>query len=88
MPNFTTDDLLLYLYHELPKQETSLLEETLPHDWALQQKLKILKEAINVLDNLEEKSPRSKTVEGLLHYVAEHYAIALKNNELNNEGSL
>ncbi len=44
MPNFTTDDLLLYLYGELDTKQVILIENALQTDWALQQKLQVLKE--------------------------------------------
>ena len=68
MPNFTTDDLLLYLYSELNTTQTTLLEASLKKDWALQQKLEILKESFNLLESTPIKSPRTKTIKALLTY--------------------
>jgi hypothetical protein len=68
MPNFTTDDLLLYLYGELDEANTLELQTALTKDWALQQKLQVLQESINTLDTTPLAKPRTQTVETLLHY--------------------
>ena len=68
MPNFTTDDLLLYLYGELDTKQVVLIENALQTDWALQQKLQVLKESTDALDTTEFFHPRAQTIESIKQY--------------------
>lgn len=68
MPNFTTDDLLLFLYGELSAADTLALQTALTKDWALQQKLQVLQESMDSLDKTTHSKPRSQTIENLIHY--------------------
>ena len=68
MPDFTTDDLLLYLYGELETQQVNLIESALRTDWALQQKLQVLQESMDALDSTPLFHPRTQTVESIVHY--------------------
>jgi len=68
MPNFTTEDLLLYMYNELKPEETSKLESTLQTEWALKQKFQVLSEAEERLNHTRLSSPRSETVNAIMRY--------------------
>ena len=68
MPNFTTDDLLLYLYGELQSQQVRMLENALQKDWALQQKLQVLQESVDQLDHFSLQKPRTQTLEAIKQY--------------------
>ncbi len=68
MPNFTTEDLLLYMYNEMEPTDSSNLESALQADWALKQKFQVLIEAQKRLYNTRLLSPRSKTISSILKY--------------------
>ena len=68
MPNFTTEDLLVYLYAEMEPGKACELETALQSDWALQQKFNVMKEAQYQLDEIPIASPRSVTIASILSY--------------------
>ena len=68
MKNFTPEDLLLYLYKETSAQQTAEIEEALIKDWALREKLSVLKASMQRLDKLVV-SPRTEVVLNLLNKV-------------------
>ena len=68
MPNFTTDDLLLYLYNELAPVEIEALKQALQSDWALREKLQVLRLSMQRLQSSNLKQPRTKTVDAVLAY--------------------
>ncbi len=68
MPNFTTDDLLRYLYNELAPLEKEALKHALQSDWALREKLQVLRLSMQRLQSSPLMQPRPKTVEAVLAY--------------------
>lgn len=56
MAIFTSDDLLLYLYHETTPEQTAAIEAALEHDLALQEKLGMLKDALPTAKKLIKPS--------------------------------
>lgn len=68
MPNFTTEDLLVYLYEEMEPAKAGELETALRSDWALKQKFDVLKEAQQHLDEIPVASPRLVTLASILSY--------------------
>lgn len=68
MPNFTTEDLLLYLYDEMSAQQKNELQAALEKDWALQQKYQVLLEAKNRILKGKLSSPRPKTLASIMQY--------------------
>lgn len=72
MPNFTTEDLLAYMYNELESKQSTQLEQALQTDWALQQKLQVLTEAQQKLNEMPLLSPRAATVDNILRYAELH----------------
>ena len=66
MTNFTPEDLLQYLYKETSPQQTAQIEEALNHDWALREKLAVLKASMQRLDKLVV-SPRTEVVLSVLN---------------------
>lgn len=70
MPNFTPEDLLLYLYKETSTEQTAALEEELTKDWTLGEKLSVMKTAMERLNNLTEV-PRTEVVLNVLRYAAQ-----------------
>ncbi len=70
MPNFTTEDLLLYMYNEMSKLQKAALEKELKTNWALREKLRVLSESEQRLQKLSLHSPRKQTVEAIMEYAA------------------
>ena len=66
MTNFTPEDLLLYLYKETSLQQTAEIEEALSNDWALREKLAVLKISMQRLDKLVV-APRTEVVLNVLN---------------------
>lgn len=67
MPNFTTEDLIQYVYHETSKEQSAAIEKAIQTDWALREKLEALQESMQSLDNMME-SPRHQSVMAILEY--------------------
>ena len=61
MHNYTPEDLLLYLYKETSTEQTIAIEEELKKNWALREKLAVIKTAMERLNNLTI-SPRTEVV--------------------------
>ena len=70
MPNFTPEDLLLYLYKETTPEQTNAIEQELTNDWTLREKLMVLKTAMQRLDRITE-TPRTEVVLNILNYARE-----------------
>ncbi|TBR18510.1 MAG: hypothetical protein EPO57_06220 [Chitinophagaceae bacterium] len=70
MPNFTPEDLLLYLYKEMNPEEVVAIEAALKADWTLREKMDVLKISMQRLDKIK-LSPRTEVVENVLNYARE-----------------
>ncbi|MGI8950677.1 MAG: hypothetical protein ACR2FN_03725 [Chitinophagaceae bacterium] len=68
MQNFTTEDLLLYLYNEMKELEKAALENELQNNWSLKEKFQVLKEAKNRLQKLQLHSPLKRSIDSILQY--------------------
>lgn len=68
MPNFTPEDLLFYLAGELNEVQSNAIAEELKINWALREKLNILKEAGKRIDAMRLQSPRKQTLQNIMHY--------------------
>jgi hypothetical protein len=68
MDNFTPEDLIMYLYNEINEEMRINIENRLAADWALREKLQVLKESLTRLGKAELLSPRQKTVQAVLQY--------------------
>jgi len=77
MTKFTPEDLLLYLYKETSPEQTAAIEAALKEDWALREKLSVLKASMQRLDKIVE-SPRTEVVLNVLNYAREHSAAEVK----------
>jgi hypothetical protein len=73
MTNFTPEDLLLYLYKETSLQQTAEIEQALAKDWALREKLNVLKASMQRLDKLVQ-APRTEVVLNVLNKAREESA--------------
>ncbi len=70
MPNFTTEDLLLFMYNEMSDQEKAALEQELQNNWALREKLQVLKESEKSLEKVKMQAPRTKTIDAIMDYAS------------------
>jgi hypothetical protein len=70
MTNFTPEDLLLYLYKETSQEQTTAIEAALEKDWALREKLLVLKDSMQRLDKARV-SPRTEVVLSVLNHARE-----------------
>ena len=77
MTKFTPEDLLLYLYKETSPEQTAAIETALKLDWALREKLSVLKTSMQRLDKIVE-IPRTEVVLSVLNYAREHLAEEVK----------
>lgn len=68
MPNFTPEDLLLYEAGELDAIQSSAIEEELKINWALREKMNVLKEATSRVNSMKLQSPRKQTVQSIIRY--------------------
>ena len=67
MLNYTTEDLLLYLYRETSDKESENIRVALENDWDLKEKYDVLKNAMLALDKMVE-SPRAESIKAILNY--------------------
>lgn len=67
MNNFTPEDMIRFLYNEMNTEEKNALLRALETDWALREKLEVLKEAIKSLDTLTF-SPRPQAIFSIMQY--------------------
>ena len=67
MLNYTTEDLLLYLYRETSDKESASIREALENDWDLKEKYDVLKNSMLALDRMIE-SPRAESIKAILNY--------------------
>lgn len=70
MRNFTTDDLLLFLYDEMDNNDAVLLKQQLTHDWATNEKFEVFKEMTQRLSRMPLIKPRRKSVDDILRYAS------------------
>ncbi|WP_243697441.1 hypothetical protein [Flaviaesturariibacter aridisoli] len=67
MHQYTPEDLLRYLYHEMSQEESAALDTELARSWALREKLAVLKTAHERLNAITE-SPRTEVILNVLKY--------------------
>ncbi|MER3470969.1 MAG: hypothetical protein C4330_06440 [Chitinophagaceae bacterium] len=75
MHKYSPEDLLRYLYKETDMDMTAAIEEELKKDWALREKLAVMKTSMERLNNLTE-SPRTQVILNILKYAAATDTIA------------
>lgn len=71
MPNYTTEDLLLFMYNEMSDKEKQAMQQELDNNWALREKLQVLKESKQRLQTLTLQSPRKQTIQAILAYASQ-----------------
>lgn len=75
MYNYTPEEILLYLYKESSPELTTAIEEELAKNWALREKLAVMKTAMERLNNITV-SPRTEVVLNIMRYAANKEKIA------------
>ena len=68
MTLFTPEDLVMYLYQETSPEKTAAIELALQHDWALREKLQLLRESVKDMDQMPLSSPRTEVVLRVMNY--------------------
>jgi hypothetical protein len=68
MHNFTTEDLLQYLYNETSKEKSIAIKYALETDWSLLEKMDILKASHQELNSIQLMSPSLKSLENIFAY--------------------
>jgi len=68
MHNFTTEDLLQYLYKETSTEKTAAIGVALLSDWNLREKLELLKGSQSELNSIKLFSPGKQTLDNILSY--------------------
>lgn len=67
MNNFTPEELVMYLYHESPRELSEAIDEALKKDWTLREKMNVLKASMERLDSIAV-SPRTEVILNILNY--------------------
>lgn len=68
MPNFTPEELILFLYHELKDAENNIFKESLQSSWTLKEKSNVINEAKKRVDQMKLLSPRNETIASIMQY--------------------
>lgn len=77
MHNYTPEELLLYLYKETSTEQTVAIEEELKNNWALREKLTVIKTAMERLTNITV-SPRTEVILSILKMAGKTPAVRSK----------
>ena len=77
MHNYTPEELLLYLYKETSAEQTIAIEDELKKNWALREKLAVIKTAMERLNNITV-SPRTEVVLNILRMAGQTKAAKTK----------
>jgi hypothetical protein len=67
MKQFTTDDMIRFLYNEMTTEETQQFLQSIQQDWTLREAFEQLKQTKDCLDS-SVASPRKSTVNAILQY--------------------
>ena len=77
MYNYTPEELLLYLYKETSTEQTVAIEEELKNNWALREKLAVIKTAMERLNNITV-APRTEVVLNILRLAGRTKTVSSK----------
>ena len=75
MYNFTPEEILLYLYKESSTELTTAIEEEIKKNWALREKLAVMKTAMERLNNITV-SPRMEVVLNVLRHSSQNEKVS------------
>jgi hypothetical protein len=68
MHNFTTEDLLQYLYNEDSTEKSIAIKHALETDWNLLEKMDFLKASQEQLNSIQLMSPSLKSLDNIFAY--------------------
>ncbi len=68
MNNFTTEDLLQFIYKETSSQKTAEITAALASDWGLREQMDTLLASVKELDTVKLLSPREQTLENIFNH--------------------
>ncbi len=68
MHNFTSEDLIQYLYKETSTEKTAAITNALKSDWSLRETMDILTASYKELNSIKMLSPRKQTLENIFNY--------------------
>jgi hypothetical protein len=68
MTLFTPEDLVMYLYNETSPEKTAAIEVALQNDWALREKLQLLRESVRDVEQMPLISPRTEVILRVMNY--------------------
>jgi len=68
MTLFTPEDLVMYMYNETSPEKTAAIELALQNDWALREKLQLLRESVKDVELMPLSSPRTEVILRVLNY--------------------
>lgn len=68
MTLFTPEDLVMYLYKDTSPEKTAAIELALQNDWALREKLQLLRESVTDLEQVPLTSPRTEVILRVMNY--------------------
>ncbi|WP_018611399.1 hypothetical protein [Segetibacter koreensis] len=75
MANYTSEDLIQYLYHETSEAETKAIEKALQADWNLKEEFEALKATKQGLGRILS-SPRRQSIMAILNYAKSSSEVA------------
>jgi len=67
MHNFTTEDLVQYLYNETSQEKSTAIEAALQTDWSLNEMYEVFVDTKNMLKEVN-LSPRDEAINKILQY--------------------
>ena len=76
MHNFTTEDLVLYLYNEISEKQAIAIKAALIADSKFRDEYETLKSAKNELASQKLFSPRSQSIDKIMQYAENSAAVA------------
>jgi hypothetical protein len=68
MTLFTPEDLVMYLYKDTSPEKTAAIELALQNDWALREKLQLLRESVIDVEQMPLSSPRTEVILRVMNY--------------------
>jgi hypothetical protein len=67
MNNFTTEDMIRFLYNEMTTEENQQFIQAMESDWTLKEAFELLKQSKDSLDT-PLHSPRTSTINAIMQY--------------------
>ncbi len=74
MKQFTTEDMIRFLYNEMTTEETQIFLQAMQQDWTLKEAFENLKQSKDCLDT-SLSSPRKSTVNAILQYAEQQEGV-------------